>query len=90
MLHGSKLHSSSFMLQRLLDHCDSCAKLTAAAERQKQLTPEPCSLKPCSPLMHIHVLEHPTAMLELRLWLVRSYQVIRIYRSSLSSDQTWS
>lgn len=90
MLCGSKLHSSSFMLHRLLDHCDHCAKLIVAAEGQKQLTPEPCSLKAWSPLMHFHVLEHPTATLELRLWLVQLYQVIKIYRSSLSSDQMWS
>lgn len=49
------------MLYRLLDHCDSCAKLTAATEGQKQLTPEPCSLKHCS-LMHVCVLEHSRTM----------------------------
>lgn len=84
MLCGSKPYSSSFVLYRLLDHSDSCAKLTAAAEGQKQLTPEPCSLKPCPPPMHTRVLEHPTATLELRLWIVPSYQVIKIKRSLLT------
>lgn len=67
-----------------LDPNHSCAKLTAAAEGQKQLTPEPCSLKPSPPLMHIYVLEHPTATPELRLWLVPSYQVIKIKKSSVT------
>jgi len=84
MLHGSKLQPSSFMPLRLLGHCDSCAKLAVAAEGQKWLTLEPCTPKPCSPLMHTCVLKHPTTALELRLWLGQLYQVIRIYRSSLS------
>lgn len=83
MLCRSKAYSSSFVLYRLLDPSHSCAKLTAAAEGQKQLTPEPCSLNPCPPLMHTCVLEHPTATLQLRLWLVPSYQVIKIKKSSV-------
>lgn len=83
MLCRSKPYSSSFVLYRLLDPSCSCAKLTAAAEGQNQLTPEPCSLKPCPPLMHTCVMEHTTAALELRLCLSHHIKASRL-KSPLS------
>lgn len=83
MLCRSKPYSSSFVLYRLLDPSHSCAKLTAAAEGQKQLTPEPCSLKPCPSLMQTCVMENPTAGLELRLCLSYHIKPSRL-KSSLS------